>query len=65
MIDNKKVFTTSKHVEEQDIQRSPQGIDPFGPHYRLRPNDLKEYKNKHIVTVDMLINRKFKNLKKK
>jgi hypothetical protein len=52
-------------VEAKDIQKSPNGVDTMGNHYRLQPNDIKEYKNHSIKTKDMLIDRKFKNLGKK
>ena len=52
-------------MEAKDIQKSPNGVDTMGNHYRLQPNDIKEYKNHSIKTKDMLIDRKFKNLGKK
>ena len=66
MINDKETYTTTRNVELRDIEKAPNGIDSFNPkgYYNSRNNPLKDYKNSHIVTKDMLLNRKFKKATK-
>ena len=65
MISNKHTYTTHNNVHEADVALAPQGVDHFTDQkiHNIGQNEIKAYKNAHIQTAVMLINRKHKKIK--